>query len=338
MTTTVGRLRTLHDVDVEGKRVLVRVDFNVPMDKTTGAISDDTRIRAALPTISYLRSRDAKIILASHLGRPKGNRVDSVSLEPVAQRLSELTDVPVRFANDCVGPEVEAMIAEMKPGNVLLLENLRFHPEEEANDPDFSRQLAQLADVYVNDAFGTAHRAHASTEGIAHKLPGVGGIADGQGDKGAGRGTRASGPALHGHHWRGQNLDQDRGPEASPAQGRRLIIGGGMANTFLAANGHAIGTSLVESDQLDVARELIAGSGASKVLLPEDVVVSMRCGRRRNADGSPADGVPKGWSIVDIGPKAIERSGQRIDTSKTILWNGPMGIFEVPAFAKGTLR
>ena len=330
------RLRTLRDLDLDGKRVFVRVDFNVPLSKTTGAITDDTRIRAAIPTIDYLRGQRARVILASHLGRPKGQRVESMSLAPVAERLSELLDAPVRFAPDCIGPEVYAMVEELGPGDVLLLENLRFHPEEETNDQGFARKLAALADAYVNDAFGTAHRAHASTEGIARLLPSAAGLL-----------MEKEIAALSGV------LDAPRHPFTAIIGGAKistkigvlehllpkvdaLIIGGGMANTFFAAKGYEIGTSLVERDQVSTAEKLLAGPGGPKLLLPTDVVVTQDVsgGETRAV---PAGSVPEGWAIVDIGPESIEEFGRQIDLSHTVLWNGPMGIFEVPAFAAGTL-
>ena len=337
MTATTGKLRTLRDLDVEGKRVFVRVDFNVPLDKTTGQTTDDTRIRAAVPTIEHLRSRKAKIIVASHLGRPKGQRVESLSLAPVATRLSEILGSPVKFVAESVGPEVEEQASSLEPGDVLLLENLRFHPEEEGNDPEFAAALSRLADVYVNDAFGTAHRAHASTEGMAHLLPSAAGLL-----------MEREITALSGL------LDNPEHPFTAIIGGAKisskigvienllpkvdaLIIGGGMANTFLRAEGYKTGNSLVEEDQVETARQLMSGPGMGNILLPSDVVITndIAGGETRTVG---ADEVPDGWSIVDIGPNAIAEFGRKVDASKTILWNGPMGIFEVPAFAAGTLE
>ena len=332
-------LRALTDLDVEDKRVLVRVDFNVPLN-AEGGITDDTRIRAALPTIRYLIDHQAKVILASHLGRPKGKVSEKYSLAPVAARLTELLDARVTLAPDCVGPEVELLDAQLQPGNVLLLENLRFHPEEEANDPEFSRRLAQLADVYVNDAFGTAHRAHASTEGVAHLLPSVAGFL-----------MKKEVDAL------GNVLQNPAHPFTAIIGGAKisskigvlenlldrvdaLIIGGGMANTFFAAQGLPIGDSLVESDQIAVASALIKRveeTPDKKLLLPVDVVIADSVTESANTRVVPVDSVPDGWAIVDVGPKSIQQFAAQIAASKTILWNGPMGVFEIAPFSSGTM-
>jgi phosphoglycerate kinase len=334
----VARLRNLDDINVANKRVFVRVDFNVPFDKVTGAISDDTRIRAALPTIGALRERGARVILASHLGRPKGQRVETMTLAPVATRLSELLGLSVQFAADCVGPEVEALGDALRPGDVLLLENLRFHPGEEKNDPDFVRQLAANADVYVNDAFGSAHRAHASTEGLAHRLPSAAGLL-------MEREIRMlSGALEHPAHpftgiIGGAKISSKIGVIAHLLpKVDALIIGGGMANTFLRAQDFETGSSLIEEDQIGTACDVLQAAGGDKIMLPVDVVITDDIsgnGENRTVDAAATH---VGWSIVDIGPRTIESFGRQIDQSRTILWNGPMGIFETPAFATGTLE
>ena len=329
--------KTIRDIQVAGKRVLVRVDFNVPLD-AEGHITDDTRIKAAIPTIRYLLDQGAAVILMSHLGRPNGQVVDSMRLTPVAQRLSELLGRPVQMAPDCVGPEVEALAKALQPGQVLLLENLRFHKEEEKNDPNFARQLASLGDIYVNDAFGTAHRAHASTEGITHYLPGVAGFL-----------------MEKEINFLGSALENPRRPFAAIIGGAKvsdkiavlerlinmvdsLLIGGGMANTFLKAEGHEIGDSLFEESKLDVARELImkAHQKGLEFLLPIDVVVADRFAPDANSKVVDHNEVPPGWRIMDIGPATIAVFRQALKGAETIVWNGTLGVAEMPAFAKGT--
>ena len=309
--------KTIRDIDVAGKRVLVRVDFNVPLDAQQH-ITDDTRIRAALPTIEYRLDHGAAVILMSHLGRPKGKAVETMRLTPVAQRLSELLHKPVQMAPDCIGPEVEALARNLQPGQVLLLENLRFHDEEEKNDPAFARQLASLGDIYVNDAFGTAHRAHASTEGVTHYLPGVAGFL-----------------MEKEINFLGGALENPRRPFAAIVGGAKvsdkiavlerlismvdmLLIGGGMANTFLKAEGYEIGDSLYEEGKVDVASELInkAHQRGLELLLPTDVV--------------------KGWRIMDIGPETITTFRKALEGAETIVFNGTLGVAEMPAFARGT--
>lgn len=328
--------KTVRDIDVNGKRVFVRVDFNVPLEN--GHITDDTRIRAALPTIQYLLDHGAAVILASHLGRPKAKVVESMRLKPAADRLSELLGRPVIMAPDSVGPEVEKLARDLQPGQVLMLENLRFHGEEEANDPAFARQLAGLADLYVNDAFGSAHRAHASTEGIAHYLPGVSGFL-----------MERELEAL------GHVMDHPAHPLAALIGGAKIsdkigvlqnllgftdefLIGGGMANTFLKAQGIDVGASLVENDKLDVARSFLeeAKNRGRAVYLPADVVVAERLDASAESKVVPADQVPDGWMIVDIGPQAIKEYSDVLDRAGTVVWNGPMGVFEMPRFAEGT--
>ncbi|GIV20644.1 MAG: phosphoglycerate kinase [Armatimonadota bacterium] len=333
--------KTIEDIDVKGKRVLVRVDFNVPQDET-GKITDDRRIRAALPTIQYLMRQGAKTILVSHLGRPKGKPEDreKFTLKPVAERLSELLGKPVPLAPDCVGPEVEKMVQAMQDGDVLLLENVRFHPEEEKNDPEFAKQLASLAELYVNDAFGTAHRAHASTEGVTKYLPGVAGYLMQKEIEYLG-GALAN-PKRPFIAVLGGAKVKDKIPviENLVSKVDKLIIGGGMAYTFLKAQGKEIGQSLLDADSLDFCREMLAKAG-DKILLPLDVVV---------ADGNPfekgpdavqtkvvsVDAIPADWQGVDIGPETQKLFAEAVKGAGTVVWNGPMGIFEFDQFAVGT--
>ena len=329
----------MRDADLRGKRALVRVDFNVPLEN--GAVADDTRIRAALPTLKALLDGGAAIGLVSHLGRPKGTD-PKLSLAPVAKRLSELIGKPVRLLDDSVGPDVQKAVRAMKPGDVVMLENVRFHAEEERNDPAFAKQLASGFDLYVNDAFGTAHRAHASTEGVAHLLPAYAGLL-----------LEKELVAL------GGILDQPQRPFVAIIGGAKvstkmdvlrslvsrvdtLAIGGGMANTFLLAMGRPIGRSLAEPDKETEARRVIdevEGNG-KELLLPIDVVAAPS----PDADGAPlaatydVDEVPSHVAIVDIGPRTIERYARVIAAAKTIFWNGPVGVFEVPAFGTGTCR
>ncbi len=336
---------TLRDVDVAGKKVLVRVDFNVPLDEN-GAITDDTRIRASLPTIQYLLEQGAAVILMSHLGRPKGGPNPKYSLAPTAVRLSEMLggNIPVEMAHDCTGPEVREQAYNLKPGEILILENLRFHSEEEANDGDFARQLADLAEIYVNDAFGSAHRAHASTEGVAHYLPAVAGFLM----------EREIGVM-------GDALENPKRPFVAILGGAKvsdkmgvignllgkvdsLIIGGGMANTFLKALDVEIGASLVENDRLKDAEELagLAGLRGVALLLPSDVVIADSFSATADhkvvdAHNVPESGGAEGWRIMDIGPDSSSRYGEVIRAAKTVVWNGPMGVFEMEPFSHGTL-
>jgi phosphoglycerate kinase len=327
--------KTIRDIQVTGKRVLVRVDFNVPLDKT-GSITDDTRIRAALPTIQYLRDKGAKVILCSHLGRPKGKVADEFRLTPIAKRLSELLGAPVTKTNDCIGPEVEKAVAAMKPGDVVLLENLRFYAEEEANDASFAKKLASLADVYVNDAFGTAHRAHASTEGVTHYLPGVAGFLMERElnflGKALANPTRPFVAILGG----AKVSDKIGVIENLLPKVDQLIVGGGMANTFLKAQGYEVGASLLEADKVDLAKDLLKRAGA-KLLLPVDVVVADDFRADAKHQTVAVDKVPAGWRILDVGPKSVEAFGAVLKKAKTVVWNGPMGVFEFPAFAAGTV-
>jgi phosphoglycerate kinase len=328
--------KTIRDIDVQGKRVLVRVDFNVPVKE--GQVGDDTRIRAALPTIQYLLERGAAVVLMSHLGRPKGKVDDKLRMAPVGARLGELLGRPVQTLRDCIGPEVEATVGAMKPGDIVLLENLRFHPEEEKNDHAFAGQLARLGEIYVNDAFGTAHRAHASTEGVAHYLPAVAGLL-------MERELDALGKALE---------DPERpfvvilgGAKISDKIGvirnllgtaDALLIGGGMANTFLKAKGYAVGDSLVEDESLVTAKEIldeVCDCGV-EFLLPVDAVVADRFDAAAAHRKVPVDQVPTGWRILDIGPRTVDMFRDALVGAKLVVWNGPMGVFEFPAFAVGT--
>jgi phosphoglycerate kinase len=328
---------TVRDIDVRGKRVLERVDFNVPEDDS-GHITDDTRIRASLPTIQYLLDHGASVVLMSHLGRPKGKVDEKYSLRPVAQRLSELLGKPIQFASDCIGPEVSTLVHSLQSGQVVLLENLRFHPEEESDGEEFARQLSQLGDIYVNDAFGTAHRAHASTEGVAHYLPAVAGfLMEKELD------------------FLGGTLDNPRRPLVAIAGGAKvsdkiavldrlidaadaILIGGGMANTFFQANGLFVGDSLVEVEKLDEARRLMAKADYSgkRFVLPVDVVVADRFAADADHVLTTPDHVPEGWRILDVGPQTLVAFGDVLSDAQTIIWNGTMGVAEFPTFAQGT--
>lgn len=332
--------KTIRDIDVAGKRVLVRVDFNVPLDAEQH-ITDDTRITAALPTIKYLLDHGAAVILMSHLGRPKGKVVDSMRLTPVAQHLSALLDKPVQMAPDCIGSAVVALAKNLQPGQVLLLENLRFHNEEEQDDAEFARQLASLGELYVNDAFGTAHRAHASTEGVTHYMPGVAGFL-----------------MEKEINYLGGALENPRRPFAAIIGGAKvsdkiavlerlismvdmLLIGGGMANTFLKAEGYEIGDSLFEEGKVDVAKELItkARQRGLKFLLPSDVTIADRFAADAIHKVVASTEVPPGWRIMDIGPESIVAFRQALEgaaPAQTIVWNGTLGVAEMPPFAKGT--
>ncbi len=333
--------KTIEDIEVRGKRALVRVDFNVPQDET-GRITDDRRIRAALPTIQYLIEHGAKTILVSHLGRPKGKPEDreKFTLKPVAERLSELLGKPVPLAPDCVGPEVEKMVQAMGEGDVLLLENVRFHPEEEKNDSEFARQLASLAEVYVNDAFGTAHRAHASTEGVTKYLPGVAGyLMQKEIEYLGGALTNPKRPFIA---VLGGAKVKDKIPviENLVSKVDRLIIGGGMAYTFLKAQGKEIGQSLLDAESIDFCRDMLAKAG-DKILLPVDVVVADGNPFEKGADAVQTkvvsvDAIPADWQGVDIGPETQKRFAEAVKGAGTVVWNGPMGIFEFERFAVGT--
>ena len=330
--------KTIQDVDVTGKRVLVRVDFNVPITED-GKVGDDKRITAALPTIQYLLDHKVKVILCSHLGRPKGKFDPQFSLAPVGARLSELLpDVRVWMADDVIGESAKTAVADMKEGEIVLLENVRFHAEEEANDPAFAKELASLAELYVSDAFGTVHRAHASTAGVAAYLPAVAGFLIGK-ELG----------------FLGKALEDPERPFVAILGGAKvadkigvitnllekcdsLIIGGGMAYTFFKAKGYEIGKSLLDAESLDLAKELMAKAEKKgvKLLLPVDTVVATEY----NADAEhkivDIDKIPADWMGLDIGPKSVALFSKVILEAKTVIWNGPMGVFEMPAFAEGT--
>lgn len=331
------RKKSVRDVEVEGMTVLVRVDFNVPLDQQ-GRITDDSRIRAALPTIRYLLEGDAAVILASHLGRPKGRVHPELSLHPVADHLSELLGIPVLLAPDSIGEATERLAELLDPGQVLLLENLRFHPEEEANDPEFARRLASPAQLFVNDAFGTAHRAHASTTGVAAYLPAVSGLL-------MQREIDALGGVLR--HPRKPLVAVIGGAKISTKMGvlRHLLditdhflIGGGMANTLLKSQGVAVGSSLVEEDQLDVARDFLSAAELKgrQVHLPVDAIVAERVEEGAPARTVDISGISSGWAMVDIGPQTIAAFSRVLQRAGTVVWNGPMGVFEIDAFANGT--
>jgi phosphoglycerate kinase len=326
--------KTVKDIDVKGKRVLVRVDFNVPMEN--GQVTDDRRIQAALPTIEYLLEQGAGLVLMSHLGRPKDAPDPKFQLDPVGTRLSQLLGRPVNKLDDCVGPAVEAVVKAMQPGDITLLENTRFHQGEKKNEAAFAGQLARLGEVYVNDAFGSAHRAHASTAGVTDTLR----------------------PAVAGFLLE-KELEYLGGVLANPAQpflailgGAKisdkisvienllgqvdtLLIGGGMANTFFVAQGYDVGASLVEQQAIDTARKLLDDQ-ADKLILPVDCTVAAEFKAGAEAKVVPVDEVPRGWLILDIGPATIAHFANRLAAAKTVVWNGPMGVFEFPRFATGT--
>nr|WP_295448034.1 phosphoglycerate kinase [Thermoflexus sp.] len=323
---------TIRDVDVRGRRVLVRVDFNVPIAE--GRVTDDTRIQATLPTLQYLLDQGAALIVMSHLGRPK-KPDPAFSLKPVAERLSELLGQPVQMAPDCVGPEVEAMAASLQPGQVLLLENLRFHPEEEKNDPEFARQLARLGDLCVNDAFGAAHRAHASVEAIARFIPVVAGFLMEKEIRYLSQALTNPGRPFVAILGGAKISDKIGVIESLLARADRVLIGGGMANTFLKAQGYAVGDSLVEDEALETARRLLE-RGGDRLWLPVDVVIADAFAPDAQARVVPIDQVPAGWRILDIGPQTVARYTDEIRRAAFIVWNGPMGVFEFPRFAEGT--
>jgi len=325
--------KTIRDIDAQGKKALVRVDFNVPMKD--GQITDDTRIRAALPTIQYLLEHGAAVILCSHLGRPKGGPEPKYSLAPVAAYLGTLLKKEVAFASDCVGQPAEVAASKLKPGEVLVLENTRFHLEEEANDLAFAKGMASLADLYVNDAFGTAHRAHASTEGVTHFLPGVAGFLMEKEIQYLGQAiANPAKPfvAILG----GAKVSDKIGVIKNLLQkADEILIGGGMANTFFKAQGIPLADSLVEDEVLETARELLK-AGGNKIHLPVDVILGDKFDAEASKKTLPLGPVPEGWRILDIGPETVAAFGKVIAKAGTIVWNGPMGVFEFPNFAEGT--
>ena len=330
--------KTIEDIEVTGKKVLLRVDFNVPLTTNRGAISNDSRIRASLPTIKYLVDHKAKVILCSHLGRPGGKVVESLRMTPIAQRLSQLTGLPVSTASDCIGEAVESKANTLKEGDILVLENLRFHPEEELDDADFALKLARLADIYVNDAFGTAHRAHASTVGVAKYLPAVAGFL-----------MKKELKVME------KLLDNPERPSACLIGGAKvsdkiellqnmlrkvdmLLVGGGMAATFLKTQGYEVGHSLIEDDKLGLAKKLLQEAEEWRVpfLLPIDAVVAEEIKAGAQTRVVPTTNIPSSSHIVDIGPQSIELFYSELRKCHTIMWNGPMGIYEIPQFAQGT--
>jgi phosphoglycerate kinase len=325
--------KTIRDIDPQGKRVLVRVDFNVPIKD--GVVTDDTRIQAALPTLNYLLDKGAALILFSHLGRPKDGPDPKYSMRPVAEHLSKVLGKPVAFAAEAAGPVAEAAAAQLKPGDVLVLENTRFYPGETKNDPALAAQFAKLADLFVNDAFGSAHRAHASTEGVAQHLPAVAGLL-----------------MEREIQYLGQAIADPKRPFVAILGGAKIsdkigvirnlltkadqvLIGGGMANTFFKAQGYPIGDSLVEDEALDTARELVQ-TGSGKLRLPVDVVVADRFDAEAAAKIIAMGPIEAGWRILDIGPESVKAFAKAIQNAGTVVWNGPMGVFEFPRFAQGT--
>jgi len=332
-------MKNIRDLDIKEKKVLIRVDFNVPLDEQ-GNITDDTRIRGVLPTINYALDEHAKVIICSHMGRPDGQRQEKFSLAPAAKRLSRLLDKEVTLAPDCIGPEVEAMVDRMNPGDVLLLENLRFHGAEKKNDPEFCRQLAKLGEVYVNDAFAVAHRAHASVVGVVayFKEFAAGFLLQQEMDYFNRSVSDPSRPlvAIVG----GAKVSSKLGALRNMMDKvDKMIIGGAMANTFLKAWGHEVGTSKVEDDLLDTANELItkAQKLGVKLYLPVDCIVADRFDPKAETKRTTVQEVPKNWMILDIGPATTMLFGEALEDARTIIWNGPMGAFEMDAFSRGTM-
>ena len=331
--------RTIRDVDVDGKRVLLRVDYNVLVDE--GGVVDDHRVRESIPTIDALRRAGARVVICSHRGRPQGRAVEGLRNGPVAAHLARLLGAPVAAAGDCVGPEAEAAVEALAPGDLLLLENVRFHPEEEANDPEFARRLASLADVYVNDAFGTAHRAHASIVGVPHHLPAVAGLLLERETDYLSKATvepdRPFGLVLGGAKM------SDKLPTLDYLCDRAdvICIGGGMANTFLKAQGIDVQRSLVEDQELDTARDVLRRVGEMKdidFVLPVDVVVSYGSPENGAVTSVPVTEVPSGWRILDIGPATVGAFADALSDVRTAIWNGPMGMFEHERFAIGSIE
>lgn len=328
--------KSIRDVAVSGKKVFVRVDFNVPLSK--GIIRDETRIRATLPTIQYLIENGAKVILASHLGRPNGQIDEELRLKPVATRLSELLSKPVIQAVDVVGKEVKAQIEQLKDGDIILLENVRFHPGEESNDIELAKGFADLADLYVNDAFGAAHRAHASTEGIAHHLPAVSGLLMEKELEVLGKALTNPDRPFTAIVGGAKVKDKISVIENLLNLADNIIIGGGLAYTFIKAQGHEIGNSLVDNDKLDLALSFLQKAKEKGVnfLLPVDFVVADDFSAEANTQIVDIDGIPAEWEGIDIGPKSRELFAKTIADSKLIVWNGPMGVFEIEPFSHGT--
>lgn len=325
--------KTVRDVDFSGKRVLVRVDFNVPIKD--GKVTDDTRIRAALPTIEYLLKQGASVILFSHLGRPKNGPDPKYSMKPTADYLSGLVSAPVKFVEEAAGPKAKAAAESLKPGEILVLENTRFYPGEEKNDPALAKQFADLADMYVMDAFGSAHRAHSSTEGVARLLPAVAGLLMEKEIQYLGQAIMDPARPFVAILGGAKISDKIGVIRNLLSKSDSILIGGAMANTFFKAQGYPLGDSLVENEVLDLARELLA-SGGNKIRLPVDVVIATGIEEGAETRVMPVGAVPDGWKILDIGPKSVANFAKVIKESKTVVWNGPMGMFEVERFAQGT--
>jgi phosphoglycerate kinase len=325
--------KTVRDIDLKGKRVLMRVDFNVPMEG--GKVTDDTRIRASLPTIKYVLEQGASLLLMSHLGRPKGGFDPEFSLKPAAEVLSGLLGKPVKMAPDCVGPEVEKMAKALKPGEIIMLENTRFHPEEEKNDMELARKMASLGDVFVNDAFGSAHRAHSSTEGVAHFLPAVSGFLMEKELEYLGRATSNPEHPYIAILGGAKISDKILVVENLLTKCDKLIIGGGMANTFLSAKGLNMQDSLVEAGSIDLAKTILEKSG-QRIVLPVDAVIADKFEADANSKTVDVDKIPSGWRMMDVGPKTLELYKETLKGARLIVWNGPVGVFEMPKFAEGT--
>ena len=337
---TASGPKTVRDVDVAGKTLLVRVDFNVPFHPGTTEIADDSRITASLPTIRYLVERQCRVVLCSHLGRPHGEVVEALRMAPVSRRLSELLEMPVTQASECVGPGVREIVDGLAPGGVVMLENTRFYTEDESNDSDFARDLASLADVYVNDAFGAAHRAHASTEGVARFLPAVAGLL-------MARELQMLGDALNAPRrpfvavlGGAKVSDKIAALQNLATKVDTLLVGGGMAATFFAAKGMEVGKSLVEADTVPSAAKIIRASGelGFKLMLPLDVVVADSFSSDARFRTVDVDQVPGKWRIMDIGPRTVSTFEGALKRAKTVVWNGPMGVSEWDSFARGTIR
>jgi len=325
--------KTVKDVDLKHKRVLMRVDFNVPM--ADGKVTDDKRIRAALPTIKYILEQDASLILMSHLGRPKSASDSEFSLRAASETLSSLLEKPVQMAPDCVGAEVEKLAKALKPGEVLMLENTRFHAGEEKNDLELAKQMASLGDVYVNDAFGSAHRAHSSTEGVAQFLPAVSGFLMEQELEYLGRAIANPEHPYIAILGGAKISDKILVVETLLSKCDKLIIGGGMANTFLSAKGLNMQDSLVEETSIETAKNILAKS-SDKLILPVDAVIADKFDAEANTQIVDVDKIPAGWRMLDVGPKTIEAYKDVLNTAKLVVWNGPVGVFEMPKFAEGT--
>jgi phosphoglycerate kinase len=325
--------KTIRDIDAKGKKVLVRVDFNVPLKD--GIVGDDTRIQAALPTIKYLLEHGAAVILCSHLGRPKGGPEEKYSMKPVAEHLAKLLGTKVAFASDCIGPIAEAAAKELKQGEVLLLENTRFHAEEEKNDMGMAKQLASLADLFVNDAFGTAHRAHASTEGVTHFLPGVAGFLLEKEIKYLGQAVADPKKPFIAIMGGAKISDKIGVIKNLLKKADTILIGGGMANTFFKAEGYPVADSLVEDEALETAKALLKEAGP-KLRLPVDVVLADKFDAEAKSKVIMVGPIEDGWRILDIGPETVKAFAKVIESAGTVVWNGPMGVFEFPRFAEGT--